>query len=102
MGFRTVPDALRAAGRAIVDALSQLRSADCAQPVTGVAEALPGGQAAPAASSFGTSWGMTFRSWCTEAERYGSDLVLAADHYEAGNHGAATATTDAGRLHGPR
>ncbi|WIY05580.1 hypothetical protein QRX60_17645 [Amycolatopsis mongoliensis] len=102
MGFQTVPDALRAAGRVIADALSQLRGADCAEPVTGLVEALPGGQAAPAASSFGASWGMTFRGWCTEAERYGSDLGLAADRYEAGDHGAAIATADAGRLHGPR
>lgn len=102
MGFRTVPDALRAAGRVIADALSQLRGADCAEPVTGLVEALPGGQAAPAASSFGASWGMTFRDWCTEAERYGSDLGLAADRYEAGDQGAAIATADAGRLHGPR
>ncbi|MEV6871679.1 hypothetical protein [Amycolatopsis sp. NPDC051128] len=45
---------------------------------------------------------MTFRGWCTEAERYGSDLNLAADRYETGDHDAATATADAGRLHGPR
>ncbi|MET8997155.1 hypothetical protein [Amycolatopsis sp. NPDC004169] len=97
-----MPDALRAAGRAIADALSQLRSADCAQPVTGLTDALPGGQAAPAAASFGASWSMTFRGWCSDAERHDSDLGLAADRYEAGDQGAATATTDAGRLHGPR
>lgn len=102
MGFRTVPDALRAAGKASVDALSQLRGADCAQPVAGLAEALPGGQAAPAASSFGTSWATTFRGWCTDAESYGSDLGLAADRYQAGDDAAATGTVDAGRLHGPR
>lgn len=102
MGFRTVPDALRAASRASADALSQLRGADCAQPVTGLTQAVPGGQAAPAASSFVTSWGTTFRGWCSDADRYGSDLGVAADRYQAGDHDATTATVDAGRLHGPR
>jgi hypothetical protein len=102
MGFRTVPDALRSAGRASADALGQLRSADCAQPVTDLVEALPGGQAAPAASSFGASWTETYRGWCAEAERYGSDLGVAADRYQASDHDAATTTTDSGRLHGPR
>lgn len=103
MGFRTVPEAMRAAGKAASDAAGALRGgADCAGPVGGVASALPGGKAASAASEFSASWTNTFIGWCAEADQYAADLAKAAENYRAGDQEAATSATDAARLRGPR
>lgn len=102
MGFRTVPDALRAAGKAAAEATGALCEADCGEPVRGLAAALPGGNAAGAASSFSASWQATFKTWCTDAEHFAADLTKAADTYQAGDHTAADSATDAGKLRGPR
>lgn len=99
MGFRTVPDALRAAGKAAGDAMGELRGADCAGPIGGLTAALPGGNAA---SSFSNSWTSTFKTWCTDADRYGADLVKAADNYQAGENTATDSMSDSGKLRGPR
>lgn len=102
MGFRTVPDALRAAGRTGDNAVGQLHGADCGQPTSGVATAVPGGRAAGAAASFSDGWARAFSQWCGDAERYSGDLGTAADNYQRGDQAAAASAEDAGRLRGPR
>jgi hypothetical protein len=102
MGFTTVPEALRAAGRAAAGAMGELRGVDCAGPVSQLAAALPGGKAAGAASSFGNSWKTTFAGWCTEADQQAQALAKAADTYQAGDHAAVSSLPDAGKLTGPR
>lgn len=67
MGFRTGQDALRAAERVAGDTTGELRGADCGEPVGGLTAALPGGNAAGAASSFSNSWQAAFKTWCTDA-----------------------------------
>jgi hypothetical protein len=102
MGFRTIPEALRAASKAAGDAIGELRGADCGGPVGGVTAALPGGNASGAASSFSNSWQTAFKNWCTEGDQCGAALAKAADTYQAGDHAAANAASDAGKLRGPR
>jgi hypothetical protein len=102
MGFTTVPEALRAAGRAADGAMGELRGVDCAGPVSQVAAALPGGNAAGAASSFGNSFKTTFSGWCNEADQQAQSLAKAADAYQRTDHAAAISLPDPGKLTGPR
>ncbi|MBB1152477.1 hypothetical protein [Amycolatopsis dendrobii] len=102
MGFRTVPDELRAAGKAAIDAAGALRSAHCAEPVGQLPNALPGGAAAGAATSFSQSWESDLTTWCTDAERFGTDLGTAARNYQASDQTAHSGINRAGTLRGPQ
>jgi hypothetical protein len=103
MGFTTVPDALRAAGKAAGDAMGQLRGVDCASPVSQITAAMPGGKAAGAATQFGDAWKTTFTEWCTEAEQHAEALTHAADLYSQGDLDAASAFPNAAPSNrGPR
>jgi len=88
MSFATVPDALRAAGKAAADQVGELRGVDCAGSVGQVATAMPGGNAAGAAIRCGDSWKTTFAEWCTEAGRHAEGLTKAGDLYQQGDHAA--------------
>jgi hypothetical protein len=102
MTFTTVPEALRAAGRAGHDALGELRGADCGAPVEGVSGALPGAKAAGASGSFANSWTSTFTTWCNDAEQHSTALDKAADAYITGDDCARSSLPDGGKLTGPR
>ena len=102
MGFRTVPDELRAAGKAAGDAVGALRDAHCAEPVGQLPGALPGGTAAGAATSFAQSWESDFAIWCSDAERFGDDLGTAARNYQAGDQTAQKDVNRAGTMRGPQ
>lgn len=102
MGFTTVPEALRAAGRSAGDAMGELRGVDCAGPVSELATALPGAKAAGAASSFGNSWKSTFTAWCADADEHTTSFGKAADAYVASDHHAQASLPSDGKLTGPR
>ncbi|WP_409462445.1 hypothetical protein [Amycolatopsis sp. GA6-003] len=102
MGFRTVPEELKAAGKAASDAAGVLRSAHCAEPVGQLSSALPGGAAAGAATSFSQSWESDFTAWCTDAERFGTDLGTAARDYQGSDQAAHNGVNRAGTMRGPQ
>ncbi|MFE0022645.1 hypothetical protein [Amycolatopsis sp. NPDC059021] len=102
MGFTTVPEALRAAGRSAGDAMGELRRVDCAGPVAELAGALPGAKAAGAASSFGNSWRSAFTAWCADADEHVASLGKAADTYVAGDAHAQSSLPSDGKLTAPR
>jgi hypothetical protein len=102
VGFTTVPEALRAAGKAAGDAVGALRGADCGTPVVEVAAALPGSKAAAAATSIAESWKATFSAWCTDAGQQANALTAAADTYGTGDHAAKSSLPDDGKMTGPR
>lgn len=102
MGFTTVPDALRSAGRAGQAAVGEIRAADCGTPVNGVAAALPGAKAAAAAGEFASSWAATLTTWCDDAGEHAAALDKAATAYRAGDEHARAALPDEHKMHGPR
>jgi hypothetical protein len=102
MGFTTVPEALRAAGKSAGDAVAALGGADCGSPVADVAGALPGSTAAGAASAFANSWKTAFAGWCDEAGQHAAALAKAADTYVAAEHAAQESLPGDGKLRGPR
>lgn len=103
VGFTTIPDVLRTAGKAAGEAVGALRSADCGSPVADLVGALSGGKAAGAASSFATAWKFTFIAWCADAERHATALTQAADTYSATEHtNASNFYGNAGKITGPR
>jgi hypothetical protein len=103
VGFTTIPDVLRAAGKTAGEALGALRGADCGSPVADLAGALPGGKATGAASSFATVWKSTFTTWCADAERHATALTQAADTYSATEHtNASNFSENTGKIMGPR
>lgn len=102
MGFGTVPDALRAAGKTGHDAVAELRGADCGGPVDGVSGAMPGSRAAGAAGSFANTWKSTFITWCNDADQHTNALGQAADSYVAADHHAESSLPGEGKLTGPR
>jgi hypothetical protein len=102
MGFRTVPDALRAAGNSATGAVGELGRVDCSKPVSGLTAALPGGKTATAATSYSNTWVSTYKAWCTEAQQQAADLGKAADAYQASDHAAGEAAGHAGNLRGPQ
>jgi hypothetical protein len=89
-GFATVPDAVRAAGTTVGQAVAALRSADCGTPVGELADALPGSVSAGAATDYAASWKQGFGAWCDDAGRHGQNLVAAAANY-AGTEGVTAA-----------
>jgi hypothetical protein len=104
MGFTTIPDAIRAAGKAAGEAMTALRVVDCAGPVANLAAALPGGSAAGAATAYAEAWKATYKAWCADGDQQAAALGQAADSYTNEDHAAASAipTSDAGRLAEPR
>ncbi|OAP29036.1 type VII secretion target [Amycolatopsis sp. M39] len=102
MGFTTVPDALRAAGRTAGEKAGALRGADCAEPVGRVSGAVPGGRAAAAAGHCREAWTETFAEWCAEAQRFADRLGSAADRYQRGDRAAAGAFPAGPGMRGPR
>lgn len=102
MGFTTVPDALRAAGRSASAATEALRSADCGTPVKAVAGALPGSTAAGESSAFAAGWKAMLDSWCSDAGRHAAALDTAASTYTAADGNARAALPDPHSMHGPR
>jgi hypothetical protein len=90
MGFTTVPDELRAAGKAAGQTVGDLRVVDYAGEVSRLAAAMPGGNAAGAAAQFGESWKATFTEWCAEAQRHAEALAKAGDLYAQGDAAAAS------------
>ncbi|MGW4395466.1 type VII secretion target [Amycolatopsis nivea] len=102
MGFTTVPDALRSAGRAGQTAVDEIRGADCGTPVNGVAAALPGTKAAGASGEFASSWTATLTTWCNDAGEHAAALGKAADTYIAGDEHARDTLPDEHKMHGPR
>ncbi|WP_165436439.1 hypothetical protein [Amycolatopsis suaedae] len=89
MGFTTVPEALRAAGRAGQTAVDGLAGADCGGPVEGVAGAMPGSRSAGAAGAFSSTWTATFTAWRDEAGGHVAALGTAADTYGTADSNAA-------------
>ena len=102
MGFTTVPEALRAGGKAGQGAVGELRGADCGSPVADVAAALPGSTAAGAASAYAAAWKTTFTGWCTDADQHAAALTKAADSYVAADQHAHSSLPGDGKLTGPR
>ncbi|MBB2501478.1 hypothetical protein [Amycolatopsis echigonensis] len=102
MGFATVPDALRSAGRAGQTAIGEIRAADCGTPVNGATTALPGAKAAGAAGEFASSWAATLTTWCNDAGEHAAALGKAADTYIAGDDHARDALPGEHKMHGPR
>lgn len=102
MGFRTVPEALRAARRSAADAVGELRGVDCGEPVNALATAMPGGTTAAAAPSSGGSWTTAFKSWCLDADSQAESLGKAADSYQTADHTGGDQLSDTGILRGPR
>lgn len=102
MGFTTVPDALRAAGRSAGAAAGTLRGADCGTPVHAVAGALPGAKAAGAATTFAAGWKATLDSWSSDADQHVAALGTAADAYVAGDEHARAALPGEHTMRGPR
>ncbi|MBN6034442.1 hypothetical protein [Amycolatopsis sp. 195334CR] len=89
MGFQTVPDALRAAGKAGQDVVADLcGGGDCGSPFREIAAAVPGGETPGAATAFADSWSTAFTAWCTGAERHAVALAEAADSYADGDRAA--------------
>ncbi len=102
-GFATVPDALRAAGKAAADAVSALRGADCGIPVADLAAALPGSASAGAATGYADGWSSTFTGWCASAEQHAANLTTAADTYSTTEQdNTHLLDPNAGRMRGPR
>ncbi|GAB3372623.1 type VII secretion target [Amycolatopsis echigonensis] len=102
MGFATVPAALRAAGGSAGAKAAGLRRADCAGPVGRLGGAVRGGKAAPAAEHCRESLSTTFTQWCSQAQRFGENLGVAADRYEKGDHAAAGVFPAPPTMRGPR
>jgi hypothetical protein len=103
MGFTTVPDALRAAGRSAGERVGALRGADCAEPAGRVGLAVPGGRAAASAGRCQEALAATFTEWCSEAQRFADSLNSAADRYQQGDHTAAGVFPSAApSMRGPR
>jgi hypothetical protein len=103
LGFTTIPNALRAAGKAAGEAVEALRGADCGSPVADLVEALPGGETTGAASSFAKVWKSTFTAWCEDAERHAIALTQAADTYSATEHtNASNFSGNASKITEPR
>jgi hypothetical protein len=102
VGFTTAPEALRATGKAADDAMAELRGVDCGEPVSRLTTALPGGNAAGAATSFGNSWKTSFTTWCADADGQAAALGKAADTYIAGDQHAQSSLPTDGKLTGPR
>ncbi|WP_406638761.1 hypothetical protein [Amycolatopsis sp. WGS_07] len=102
MGFRTVPDALRAAGGAAREKVGRLREADCAEPVGRIGGAVRGGKAEAAAGNCRASLSATFAQWCAQAQRFGEHLGDAAGRYERGDHAAAGVFPSAPGMRAPR
>jgi hypothetical protein len=102
MGFTTVPDALRAAGRSAGAAAGTLRGAGCADPVGRVPGAAAGGKAAASAGRCRDALAATFTDWCAQAQRFGENLSVAADRYGRGDHTAAGVFPAAPGMRGPR
>ncbi|MFB9927595.1 hypothetical protein ACFORO_20300 [Amycolatopsis halotolerans] len=102
MGFRAVPDALRAAAGAAGEKAGRLREADCAEPVGRIGGAVRGGKAAAAAGHCRESLSTTFAQWCAQAQRFGEHLGDAAGRYERGDHEAAGVFPSAPTMRGPR
>ncbi|GAA3546207.1 hypothetical protein GCM10022222_32330 [Amycolatopsis ultiminotia] len=103
MGFTTVPEALRAAGRSAGEKVGGLRGADCAEPVGRVSGAVSGGNAAAAAGHCREALAATFTEWCVEAQRLADHLGVAADRYQRGDHAAAGVFPPAApTMRGPR
>ncbi|GAA3534476.1 hypothetical protein GCM10022222_17520 [Amycolatopsis ultiminotia] len=102
MGFTTVPDALRAAGRSGDSAVGAVRGADCDQALEGVPGALPGSNAAGAARTHADTWGATLKAWCADVEAQAKALSTAADAYVAGDEHAREPLPDGHKMTGPR
>lgn len=83
MGYEAVPGALRAAGGSAGGAVDAIQGADCGAPVRGVAEALPGSTAGPAATAFAGAWSQFWKSWTEQARGHAQTLSDAADTYRA-------------------
>lgn len=88
-GYQVVIDALRKAGGAAESAGDQVGAVDLAGILTGVADGLPGGRSAEAASGAGNAWTDQIRRWSTEAQRLGQGMSVSADHYAASEDAAA-------------
>jgi hypothetical protein len=102
MGFTTVPEALRAAGKAGQGAVGEIRGADCGKPVADVTAALPGSKSAGVTSPFADSWSNMFADWCTKADQHAAALSTAADAYVAGDHASQESIPGGGTPNGPR
>lgn len=103
MGFTTVPDALRAAGRSAGEKVGALRGADCAEPAGRVGAAVPGGAAAASAGRCQEALAATFTEWCSEAQHFADSLNTAADRYQQDDHTAAGVFASAApTMRGPR
>ncbi|WP_410622852.1 hypothetical protein [Amycolatopsis sp. cmx-8-4] len=102
MGFRTVPEALRAARRSAADAVGELRAVDCGEPVGTLAAAMPGGTTAGIAPTSGRSWTTAFKAWCIDADAHAENLEKAADSYQRADQTGGDELTSAGSPRGPR
>ncbi|MGH3437496.1 MAG: hypothetical protein ACRDRN_13625 [Sciscionella sp.] len=82
MGYSTIPQALRAAGKTAGDAVESLGGADCGSPCEGVAADLPGSTAANAAKAFADTWSNALKSWRGDAGKHAQALTDAASSYQ--------------------
>jgi hypothetical protein len=80
-GFGSIPEAIRAAGKAAETAVSELRQADCGTPVGALAAALPGSVSGPAATDFADSWSEAHRKWCDQAGQHATNFGQVATNY---------------------
>ncbi|WP_409466314.1 hypothetical protein [Amycolatopsis sp. GA6-003] len=102
MGFTSVPEALRAAGRSAGEKAAGLRGGDCAGLVGRVSGAMRGGKAGAAAGGCQEALSSTFAQWCAQAQRFGENLGVAADRYARGDQAAAGVFPTAPTMRGPR
>lgn len=88
-GFGSTPDAIRAAGKTVETAVSELRQADCGTPVAALATALPGSASGPAATDFADSWSQALGKWCDDASQHATNLGQVATNYANVDQGNA-------------
>jgi hypothetical protein len=102
-GFATVPEAVRAAGVTMADAVSVLRGADCGTPVGELVGALPGSASAGAATNYASAWKSGFVSWCDQSADHARNMIQAATNYGQTEHGNAESFgAHSGTTRGPR
>jgi hypothetical protein len=80
-GFAAVPDAVRAAGVVMGDAVGLLRGADVGSPVSELAAALPGSVSAGAATDYAGAWKTDFGAWCDQAADQADNMSRIAANY---------------------
>lgn len=87
-GYAVVLEAIEKASASAKRAADGARPIDLAEPLTGIAQGLPGGTAIEAARLLASAWGRDLPTWARNMDEYSNQLRTAVKRYRADEQAA--------------